>query len=48
MVASLTPAQLEFARHYFQYHDSTDHYLSKLSIAEIQNIAQCGLPLFIG
>jgi hypothetical protein len=44
MVTQLSAAQLQFARHYFLYNESTDFYLHKLSIAEIADIIQCLKP----
>jgi len=42
MPPALAPAQLELLRHCFQYSDSSTHHRDKLSVAEIQDLAQCG------
>jgi hypothetical protein len=42
MPPALAPAQLELLRHCFRYNDASPHYRSKLSVAEIQDLVQCG------
>ena len=42
MLPALAPAQLELLRHCFRYNDASPHYRSKLSVAEIQDLVQCG------
>jgi transposase len=41
MPAPLTPWQLELARHYFQYNNSSTYYLNKLSTQDIADDIQC-------
>jgi transposase len=42
MPPALSPSQLELLRHCFQYNDTSTFYRAKLSVADIQDLVQCG------